>query len=212
MPTSNKRRRTSSPEPSARVPLQDVGRDIGRRWSDLTDSDRIKYDQLAAHDSERYEREIELYYYGAATSRNCEVASSYGGSIQDGLRGFKSSSLLLAAPLGGGGSGKEMVRLDGGTEMVARSESTKSTLQSLLSHRRAELLSDIGALNAIAASSSVPRRGSRGAVARQRLFNLNAGPKSSSTTTTSTRRFATARSTGSSQRLGNQAISFSSSC
>merc|ERR1712138_70071 len=41
--------------------LGDVGRELGKRWKELTEDDKKPYHDLAAKDAERYKTEMEAY-------------------------------------------------------------------------------------------------------------------------------------------------------
>jgi len=47
-----------------------IARELGRRWKEIKKADKTKYDEMAAQDKERYEKEKQIYDEKKITRRS----------------------------------------------------------------------------------------------------------------------------------------------
>jgi len=183
---SNKRRK--SPTGEAIHLKVNIGKTVAKQWRELTPAQRQKYEDLAEKDAERYRTEVEEYYLepngvhgtgagaggpSASTGRLAAIMAAPSASRAP-------NKLLMGNNSSSSNHGNSLALTAVNNALSTSTRTNKTSLQSLLHERRAQLLDDLSGLNQITSSRlSAGRSALAGPVdpaVRQRLYYLSVGP------------------------------------
>ena len=183
---SNKRRK--SPTGEAIHLKVNIGKTVAKQWRELTPAQRQKYEDLAEKDAEQYRTEVEEYYLepngvhgtgagaggpSASTGRLAAIMAAPSASRAP-------NKLLMGNNSSSSNHGNSLALTAVNNALSTSTRTNKTSLQSLLHERRAQLLDDLSGLNQITSSRlSAGRSALAGPVdpaVRQRLYYLSVGP------------------------------------